>query len=400
MRFKSILVIFSLLFITQNLLAKEYKWSHKLTFLGFLKQNNIPQKTYYEMDREDKELIQEIRAGQSYSIERKNGEIDSIAIPISDELMLEIRKIGKEYKAKYVPIPYKLIEKTISIRMKHGFKKDLYNATKTWFYGKELEEVYSKSIPFRKMKKNDRIIIFYTQKYRNNKPYSSPQIEACLIEINKRPFYGFLMDDEKYYDSTGKKYKRTYTTRFIRPVPNLKRISSRFTHRRYHPILKRYRAHLGIDYAARSGSRIVASSKGKVVYRGWKGGYGRVVEVQHANGIKTLYAHMSRFAKGIHRGSYVAQGRTIGYVGTSGRSTGPHLHFGLYKKGRAINPARYVRKQMAKTIRLKGRNYRKLRKLVVHYRPQFKETKSRNTSIIKEESGKCLNCFKKLPPKK
>ena len=400
MRLKAILVVLSLLLITQNLIAKEYKWSNKLTFLGFLKQNNIPQKTYYDMDREDKELIQEIRAGQSYSMEKRNGKITLVTIPVSDELMLEIRKVKKGYTVKYIPIPYKLIEKTISIRMKDGFKKDLYRATKTWYYGKELEEVYSKSIPFKKMRKNDRIIIFYTQKYRNDKPYSSPQIEACLIEINKRPFYGFLMDDEKYYDSMGKKYKRTYTTRFIRPVPNFKRISSRFTHRRYHPILKRYRAHLGIDYAARSGSRIVASSKGKVVFRGWKGGYGRVVEIQHTNGIKTLYAHMSRFAKGIKRGSYVAQGRTIGYVGTSGRSTGPHLHFGLYKHGRAVNPARYVRKQVAKTVRLKGNAYKKLRKLVVHYRPQFKETKARSTSIIKEESGKCLNCFKKLPPKK
>lgn len=400
MRFKSIMVVLLLLLLTQTMVAKEYKWSNKLTFLGFLKQNNIPQTTYYNMDREDKELIQEIRAGQSYSVEKKNGKISLVNIPISDELMLEIRKVKKGYTAKYIPIPYKLIEKTISIRMKNGFKKDLYRATKTWYYGKELEEVYSKTIPFNKMKKDDRIIIFYTQKYRHGKPYSSPQIEACLIEINKKPFYGFLMDDDKYYDSTGKKYKRTYTTKFIRPLPTFKRISSRFTHRRYHPILKRYRAHLGIDYAARSGSRIVASSKGKVVYRGWKGGYGRVVEIQHANGIKTLYAHMSRFAKSVHRGSYVAQGRTIGYVGTSGRSTGPHLHFGLYKKGRAINPARYVKKQVAKSVKLKGQAYKKLRKLVVHYRPQFKETKARSTSIIKEESGKCLNCFKKLPPKK
>ena len=386
-----------LLVITQDITAKEYKWTNNLTFLGFLRKHDIPQKTYYSMDREDKELIQEIRSGQHYNIEKKNGKIKNITIPISDELMLQLSNTKSGYTAKYIPIPYQLIEKTISIKMKNGFKKDLYKATKTWYYGKELEEVYSKSIAFKKMKKGDRIILFYTQKYRNGKPYSSPQIEACLIEINKKPFYGFLMNDEKYYDSTGKKYKRTYSTRFIRPVPNLKRISSRFTHRRYHPILKRYRAHLGIDYAARSGSRIVASSKGRVSYKGWKGGYGRTIEIQHANGLKTLYAHMRGYAKGIKKGTYVGQGRTIGYVGTSGRSTGPHLHFGLYKKGRAINPARYVRKQQSKVVKLKGKPYKQLRKLVVHYRPQFKETKARKDNIVKEESQKCLNCFKPLP---
>jgi len=393
MPIKSLLILLTLLLFTQNAIAKEYKWSNKLTFLGFLKKHGISQKLYYNMDKEDKELIQEIRAGQSYSINRKKGKITTINIPVSDELMLQLRNSKKGYRYKYVEIPYDLIEKTISIRIKKGFKKDLYNATKTWYYGKELEEVYSKSIPFHKMKKGDRIILFYTQRYRNNKPYTSPQIDACLIEINKKPFYGFLMDNEKYYDSTGTQYKRTYRTRFIRPVPNMKRISSGFTHRRYHPIHKYYRPHLGIDYAARSGSRIVASSSGKVVYRGWKGGYGRTIEVKHANGLKTLYAHMRSFGKGIKRGTYVKQGRTIGYVGTSGNSTGPHLHFGLYKNGRAVNPARYVQKQTVKKVKIKGKAYNKLRKLVRHYRPQFRETKER--IIIKEESKKCLNCLKK-----
>jgi murein DD-endopeptidase MepM/ murein hydrolase activator NlpD len=387
--------------LVQTLLAKEFKWSNDLTFLGFLEKNHIPLKTYYNMDSEDKELIQEIRAGQSYSINTNQlGTVVTINIPVSDELMLELNNTKEGYTAKYVPIPYELIEKTISIHMKRGFKKDLKEATKTDYYGKELEEVYSKSIPFNKMKKDDRIIIFYTQKYRHDKPFTSPQIEACLIEIAKKPFYGFRMEDEHYYDSLGARYKRTYTTHFIRPVPNMKRISSGFTHRRYHPILRRYRAHLGIDYAARSGTKIIASSSGKIVHKGWKGGYGRTIEIKHSNGIKTLYAHMRSYAKSIHKGSRVKKGQVIGYIGTSGRSTGPHLHFGLYKNNRAINPARYVKKPTVKIVKLKGKEYRKLRKNVLHYRPQFKEVKNRKESIVKEESKRCLNCLKKLPPRK
>ena len=145
------------------------------------------------------------------------------------------------------------------------------------------------------------------------------------------------------------------------------------------------------------GRPIRASAKGKIVYKGWKGGYGRVIEIQHANGVKTLYAHMKRFAKRIKKGQYVAQGRVIGYVGTSGRSTGPHLHFGLYKHGRATNPARYIHKKTAKSIKLKGKEYKKLRKLVLKFRPQFKEAKRK--IIVKEKSEDCLNCVKKLKPR-
>ena len=398
MRLKLLSIVLLLTLLTQHSIAKEYKWNNKLTFLGFLKKYHISQRIYYDMDREDKELIQEIKSGQNYTINWKKRKISTINIPISDELMLQIKRNKKGYSAKYIPIPYDLIEKTISIRIKNGLDKDLYKATKTHYYYKEIQEVYSKALPLNKMKKGDRVILFYTQRYRHNKPYTSPKIEACLIEINKKPYYGFLMDDNKYYDSMGVKYQRTYTTRFILPV-SYKRISSRFTQSRYHPILHRYRAHLGIDYAARRGNRIVASSSGKIVYKGWKGGYGRVVEIKHSGDIKTLYAHMSRFGK-YNSGSYVKQGQVIGYVGTSGRSTGPHLHFGLYKNGHAINPARYVAKRQTKKVKIKGRKYRKLRRLVLHFRPQFREVKARKSSIVKKESRRCLNCFKKLPPRK
>jgi murein DD-endopeptidase MepM/ murein hydrolase activator NlpD len=389
-------LLFTLLSITiflQNLSAKDYKWDADLTFLTFLEKHNIPLKTYYNMDNEDKELIQEIRSGQHYSINEKGGKIINITIPISDELMLELKNNKDGYTAKYVPIPYAIVEKTISIQIKESFEKDLDKATKTSYYSKELNEVYSKAIPFKKMKKGDRVIIFYTQKYRNGKVFSLPEIQACLIEIDKKPFYGFLMEDEKYYDSLGKKYERTYQSTFIRPLRKFKRISSYFTHRRFHPILKRYRAHLGIDYAARRGRAIVASSAGTLSFKGWKGGYGRVIEIKHANKIKTLYAHMKGFAKGMKKGRKVKQGDTIGYVGTSGRSTGPHLHFGLYKNGKAVNPGRYIQKKISTVTKIEGKEYKKLRKLVKKFRPQFKESKSR--TIVKEKSEECLKCLKK-----
>ena len=142
---KLLFTLVSLILFFQNLSAKDYKWNSNMTFLNFLEKHNIPLKTYYNMDREDKELIQEIRSGQNYSINKKNGKIVNITIPVSDELMLELKNTKKGYVAKYVPIPYATVEKTISIKIKRSFEKDLDDATKTSYYSRELKEVYSKA---------------------------------------------------------------------------------------------------------------------------------------------------------------------------------------------------------------------------------------------------------------
>ncbi|MEM8826069.1 MAG: M23 family metallopeptidase [Pseudomonadota bacterium] len=115
------------------------------------------------------------------------------------------------------------------------------------------------------------------------------------------------------------------------------RLSSGYGMRR-HPVLKRTRMHKGIDYAARSGTPIEATARGKVIFAGRNGGYGNQVRIRHANGIVTSYSHMKGFAKGIRRGKHVEQGARIGYVGSTGMSTGPHLHYEVHVGGRAVNP--------------------------------------------------------------
>ena len=124
--------------------------------------------------------------------------------------------------------------------------------------------------------------------------------------------------------------------------------------RRFHPILKRYRAHLGIDYAAPRGTPILAAGNGTIIFAGNTRGYGNLIKIQHADGYVTLYAHQKAFRKGIRKGVKVKQGEVIGYLGSTGLSTGPHLHFGLYKNGRAINPARVVQ-VTTKQLEGKGR---------------------------------------------
>jgi len=392
-------IIFSLIIaiamtITISAKTTTHHWKRGTSFLSFLRDNGIPQKLYYKLDADDKELLAEIRAGQKYSVNRSKRET-TFLIPITDEMRVKIikRKKGKS-KISVEPIPFETLKGSIHISIKKSWNKDLYAKTHSKALIKELKESY-KSLNLNRMRRGDEINIFYTQKRRRGKAISNPTIQASMITIKGKKYYSYLADDGRYYDSRGKEYDKRVVIKkvhapFIRPVSRCF-VSSGFTRSRYHPVLHRYRAHLGIDYATSYGTPIRATANGKIVRRGWRGGYGNCISIKHANGMVSLYGHMSRFRKGLHVGSYVKQGTVIGYVGSTGVSTGPHVHFGLYKNGRAINPARFVRANSTKktTIvrRLKGKEYRKLRKKVIAYRKKFRQISKTGGNPIYVKNG-------------
>lgn len=140
----------------------------------------------------------------------------------------------------------------------------------------------------------------------------------------------------EYYDREGKALRG----QFLRAPLDFGRVTSSFSYRRYHPVLKRRRPHLGTDYGAPVGTPVRATGGGWVTRAGRWGSYGRMVEIRHSNGLRTRYAHMSGLAKKIRVGVRVEQGQAIGYVGTSGLSTAPHLHYEFLQGGRQVNPAR------------------------------------------------------------
>ena len=138
---------------------------------------------------------------------------------------------------------------------------------------------------------------------------------------------------ENFYDADGKTAKRKLR---VTPI-NGARLSSSYGKRR-HPILGYRKMHTGVDFAARTGTPIMAAGNGTVEYASRNGGYGNYVRIRHSDGYKTAYAHMSKFASGVRVGKYVTQDQTIGYVGSTGRSTGPHLHYEVHRHGKKINP--------------------------------------------------------------
>ena len=137
-----------------------------------------------------------------------------------------------------------------------------------------------------------------------------------------------------WYDLEGKSVRRA----FLKKPIQLSRISSRFSLSRLHPILKVWRAHNGVDYAANTGTPVQSTGAGVVVRRNQSQTYGRVIDVRHPNGFVTRYAHLSSFASGLAVGSRVAQSDVIGYVGMSGLANGPHLHYEMHASGRPVNP--------------------------------------------------------------
>lgn len=141
--------------------------------------------------------------------------------------------------------------------------------------------------------------------------------------------------DTGYYDLAGSSFQKT----FLKSPLNYRRISSHFTYSRRHPILKTYRPHFGIDYAARKGTPVSAAADGVVIDKGYDKGIGNFVKIRHKNArFVTLYGHLSRFGQGIDKGVRVKQKEIVGYVGSTGLATGPHLHYAFYDNGRPVNP--------------------------------------------------------------
>ncbi len=202
----------------------------------------------------------------------------------------------------------------------------------------ELSDIYSFDIDFfTDLRQNDLFIIIVDKTFLDEDFYSYEKIKACGMYANRKVYKAFYLDDDEYrgyYNELGHSLEKD----FLKAPLNYRRISSHFSRSRLHPVLKRYMAHNGIDYAAPRGTPVVALGDGKITKCGWNGGLGNYIEIKHNSVYRTGYGHLSGFARNIRKGVYVKKGDLIAYVGSSGLSTGPHLDFRVIKNGHYINP--------------------------------------------------------------
>src|SRR6266850_2321788 len=203
-----------------------------------------------------------------------------------------------------------------------------------------IADVYDWEVDFtRDMRPGDRVEVLIERLQSPEGEKRLGRILAARVDVAGSPSFAFAFDNANgqsgFYDDKGRSLRRA----FLRAPLRFSHISSRFGGR-FHPILKRWRTHEGTDYAASYGTPVRATADGIVTEAGRNGGYGNLVELRHANGIRTRYGHLSRFAAGVRVGQRIRQEQTIGYVGSTGLSTGPHLHYEFLVNGRPTNPQR------------------------------------------------------------
>ena len=201
-----------------------------------------------------------------------------------------------------------------------------------------LSHIFGWSIDFFGLQKQDEFRVIYEQEYVDDKPLQNFHVLAAAFRASDSTYYAipFVQDNEElYYNEHGNSLEGA----FLKAPLDYYRISSRFSNARYHPVLKRYRAHHGVDYAAPTGTPVYAIGSGKVIAKAYQaGGGGNYVKIKHNSVYVSTYMHLSRFAKGLNVGDRVQQKQVIGYVGSTGLSTGPHLDFRVHENGRPINP--------------------------------------------------------------
>jgi len=375
--------------------VEDFRWEDGVTYSDFLQANKLPRKSLLDnLDVDDRRLVEEIRAGVHCNyLKDSNGKIEQVLIPLNDELQIHIYKVKDSYEFEAIPIVCETKTDAFTLKIESNPSIDIKSETGSFSLVSIFLTSFGTSLDFTALRKGDDLVMIYEQKYRSGKPFSMPTLKAAMIETNNRPHYIYLNDDDRYYDEKGSQVESFL---LARPVKNA-RISSRFSKRRFHPVLKKWKAHLGMDYAARRGTPVVSAGNGTVIYAARMGSYGKLIKIRHKDGYETRYAHLNAYRNGIRNGKRVKKGQTIGYVGTTGRSTGPHLHFELRKDGRAINPAKRVQ---LTTKKLKNKEKKAFDKLSSNYNESIALHLKNQTKYIKQKKIDKSCYFNNCPDKK
>jgi len=283
--------------------------------------------------------LRNLMPGQSFHIQvDEDNSVQALQYNINKLETLDIQRDGDDFIASYH-------HKNVETRLSHAsavIKSSLFEAGQEAGLSDqmimELAHVFGWDIDFAlDIRSGDSFSVIYDEDYLNGSKINDGPILAAEFVNQGRVYKAIRYTDASgrsdYYAPDGKSMRKA----FLRTPVDFRRISSGFG-MRFHPILNRMRMHTGVDYAAPTGTPIKATGDGKIIFVGRKGGYGKAIIIKHAGIYSTLYGHMSRFHRGMHSGKYVKQGQIIGYVGMTGRATGPHLHYEFRINGRFRNP--------------------------------------------------------------
>jgi len=296
----------------------------------------------YEICQKSKDVfnVRKIRSGKSYSVLFSRDSIrnpeyfiyetnsrDYVVFDLQDEIEVYTGAKPVEYKTKTIK---GTIESSLYMALKGAGGDPALSG--------KMSEIYQWTIDFFGISQGDSFKILYDQVYIEGKPIKDFDVKAAVLTHNGKDYFAYKYNQDGkygYFDEEGQNLQKA----FLKAPLKFSRISSRFSNRRFHPVLKRWRSHHGVDYAAPTGTPVYSVGDGKIIKKAYqRGGGGRYLTVKHNSIYKTQYMHLSRYAKGMRAGVRVKQGQIIGYVGQSGTATGPHLDYRVIKHGTPINP--------------------------------------------------------------
>ena len=266
----------------------------------------------------------------------KNEQLDKVRL-IKTPLLQTIvqRKDGAKYTVETITRKPDIEPRFVQGIIKSSLFVDGQNAGLSQKKIMQLATMFGWDIDFAlDIRENDQFALIYEENYLDDALIGEGDILAAQFTNRGKVFNAIRHSDGNYYSPEGYSMRKA----FLRSPVDFFRISSKYNPNRKHPVLKTVHPHRGVDYAAATGTPIKASGDGKVTWRGTKGGYGRTIIIQHAGIYTTLYAHMSKYNSKVKKGSRVKQGQVIGYIGSSGLATGPHLHYEFRTNGVHKNP--------------------------------------------------------------
>jgi murein DD-endopeptidase MepM/ murein hydrolase activator NlpD len=283
--------------------------------------------------------LRRIKQGQPYRLVFQDDQLSRFEYEIdsTDKLVVEIKP--DDFQACREKIEYDIREEVTQARIETSLFEAVADSGETPALAVALADIFAWDVDFiRDIRKGDSFRLIVEKRFRKGEFQGYGSILAAQFENQGRVFQAFRFEKSngrvEYYTAKGQAVRKT----FLKAPLNFTRISSGYTWSRKHPILKKIRPHLGIDYAAPRGTPIKTVADGRVLRASRDRAAGNYIKVRHTNGYVTVYNHMCRFARGIRQGTRVTQGETIGYVGSTGLSTGPHLDFRVKKNGSYINP--------------------------------------------------------------
>lgn len=311
-------------------------------FSTLLEKHGVSQKVAYDLSQKSKGVfdLRQIRVGNEYHAYFTKDSLSRMEYLVYEKDAHSYVVFSLKDTLS-VAIQEKVIETTLEyaeVTINNSLWVDLQNSGVTPLLALTLSDIYAWSIDFFGLQRGDSFKALYEVLSYKGEILDIGNVKYAVFNHsgNEYQSYHYVLDDKgnEYWNEKGESMRKA----FLKAPLNYKRISSGFTYARRHPITRKVQPHTGIDYAAPTGTPVVSIGDGVVVERAYKGAGGNTVKIKHNSVYTSAYLHLSKYGKGISVGTRVKQGQIIGYVGSTGRSTGPHLDFRVWKNGTPINP--------------------------------------------------------------